>query len=131
DRMAGDGNATDAEIAAAKAEPLTVRHREEAEIVTAPYFAEEVRRELAARYGEKALYQGGLSVRTSLDARLQAAADKALRTALISYDKSRGGWRGAVGHIDPGPNWPRRLAAEAVPAGAATGGWQLAVVLRT
>ena len=45
----------------------------------AGYFAEEVRRELAARYGEKALYQGGLSVRTSLDERLQAAADKSLR----------------------------------------------------
>jgi penicillin-binding protein 1A len=131
DRMLEDGNATDTEVAAAKAEPLAVRHREEAEIVTAPYFAEEVRRELAARYGEKALYQGGLSVRTSLDARLQAAADKALRKALIAYDRSHGGWRGAVGHIDPGPNWPKRLAAEALPAGAATVGWQLAVVLKT
>jgi penicillin-binding protein 1A len=131
DRMAEDGNATEAEVAAAKAEPLTVRRREEEEVVNAPYFAEEVRRELAARYGEKALYQGGLSVRTSLDARLQAAADKALRKALIDYDKSKGGWRGVVGHIDPGPNWPKRLAAEALPAGAATVGWQLAVVLRT
>ena len=131
DRMAEDGVAGEAEIAAAKAEPLMVRRREEAEIVTAPYVAEEVRRELAARYGEKALYQGGLSVRTSLDARLQAAADKALRKALIDYDRSKGGWRGAVGHIDPGANWPRRLAAEGLPAGAATVGWQQAVVLRT
>ena len=57
--------------------------------------------------------EGGLSVRTSLDARLQAAADKALRDGLIAYDRSHGGWRGAVGHIDPGPNWPARLAAEA------------------
>ena len=101
-----------AEVAAAKAEPLAVRRREEAEIVTAPYFAEEVRRELAARYGEKALYQGGLSVRTSLDPRLQAAADKALRNGLIAYDRKQGGWRGAVGQIDPGPNWPTRLDAD-------------------
>src|SRR5579862_6944046 len=122
DRMAEDGNATSAEIALAKAEPLTVRHREEAEIVTGPYFAEEVRRELLARYGENALYEGGLSVRTSLDARLQAAADKNLRDGLIAYDKSRGGWRGAVGHIDPGPNWPARLEATPLPAGAATAG---------
>src|SRR6185369_11090304 len=64
DRMAEDGNATEAQIAQAKAEPLVVRHREEAEIVTGAYFAEEVRRELLARYGEKSLYQGGLSVRT-------------------------------------------------------------------
>ncbi len=131
DRMAEDGNATDRDIAQAKAEPLTMRHREEAEIVTGPYFAEEVRRELLARYGENALYQGGLSVRTSLDARLQAAADKNLRDGLIAYDKSRGGWRGAVGHIDPGPNWPARLEATPLPAGAATAGWQLAVVLHT
>ncbi|MGC2414422.1 MAG: transglycosylase domain-containing protein, partial [Stellaceae bacterium] len=109
DRMAEDGNATAAEVAQAKAEPLLVRHREEAEIVTGPYFAEEVRRELLARYGENALYQGGLSVRTSLDARLQAEADKTLRDGLITYDRGHGGWRGAVGHIDPGPNWPARL----------------------
>ena len=131
DRMAEDGSATEAEIAQAKAEPLTLRHREEAEIVTAPYFAEEVRRELLARYGEKALYQGGLSVRTSLDAGLQAAADQALRAGLVAYDRNRGGWRGAVGHIDPGAGWPERLAAQPLPAGAATAGWQLAVVLGT
>ena len=131
DRMAEDGNASEAEIAKAKAEPLTMRRREEAEIVSSPYFAEEVRRELLARYGEKALYQSGLSVRTSLDARLQAAVDKALRNGLITYDRGHGGWRGAVGHIQPGPGWPARLAAEALPAGAATVGWQLAVVLDT
>src|SRR5260370_15513202 len=129
--MAEDGSASADEIAEAKAEPLVLRHREEAEIVTASYFAEEVRRELLARYGDKVLYQSGLSVRTSLAAPLQAAADKALRDGLIAYDRSHGGWRGAVGHIDPGPNWPGRLDAEPLPAGAATVGWQLAVVLRT
>jgi penicillin-binding protein 1A len=131
ERMAEDGKATASQIAAAKTAPVTLRRREEAEIVTAPYFAEEVRRELYARYGEKALYQGGLSVRTSLDPRLQVAADKALRDGLIAYDRAKGGWRGAVGHIDPGPNWPRRLDPEALPAGAASVGWQLAVILRT
>jgi penicillin-binding protein 1A len=131
DRMAEDGVATPQEILQARAEPIALHHREEAEIVTGSYFAEEVRRELLARYGDKVLYQSGLSVRTSLDARLQAAADKALRDGLIAYDRSHGGWRGAVGHIDPGPNWPGRLAAEPLPAGAATVGWQLAVVLRS
>jgi len=131
DRMSEDGNATAAAIAQTKAEPLVLRHREEAEIITAPYFAEEVRRELLARYGENALYQGGLSVRTSLDAGLQAAADKSLRAGLIAYDRGHGGWRGPVGHIDPGPDWRTRLEATALPAGAATAGWQLAAVLRT
>ncbi|MGE0258460.1 MAG: penicillin-binding protein 1A [Alphaproteobacteria bacterium] len=131
DRMEEDGAASAAEIHAAKAVPLRLRRREEAEIVAAPYFAEEVRRELLARYGEKALYEGGLVVRTSLDPAMQEAADKALRTGLIAYDRRRGGWRGAVGHIDPGPDWAARLGNEKAPAGAAVAGWQLAVVLRT
>src|SRR5438477_5735236 len=114
-RMAEDGNATSTDIVAAKAEPIVLRRREEAEIVTGPYFAEEVRRELYAWYGEKGLYQSGLSVRTSLDGKLQAAADKALRDGLINYDRTHGGWRSAVGHIDPGANWPTRLAAETLP----------------
>ncbi len=130
DRMDEDGVASAAEIKAAKAAPLQLRRREEAEIVSAPYFAEEVRRQLLARYGEKALYEGGLAVRTSLDPAMQEAADKALRAGLIAYDRRRGGWRGAVGHIDPGPDWAARLDNEKLPAGAAVAGWQLAVVLR-
>ena len=130
ERMAEDDRATASEVAAAKAAPLTLRRREETEVLAAPYFAEEVRRELLARYGEKALYEGGLSVRTSLDPRMQAAADKALRAGLIAYDRRKGGWRGAVGHIDPDPDWASRLDQEKLPAGAASVGWQLAVVLR-
>src|SRR5580704_513462 len=76
DQMVDAGYATAAEAAAAKADPVTVRHREEAEIVTGAYFAEEVRRQLIAQFGDKMVYQGGLTVRTSLDARLQVAADK-------------------------------------------------------
>ncbi len=70
-------------------------------------------------------------MRTSLDARLQAEADKTLRDGLIAYDRGHGGWRGAVGHIDPGPNWPARLAAAPCRRAPATAGWQLAVVLHT
>jgi penicillin-binding protein 1A len=130
DQMVEAGYVAPAEAAAAKAEPVIVRHREDTEIVSAPYFAEEIRRELLARYGEKMLYQGGLSVRTSLDARLQAAADKALRDGLIAFDRTRGGWRGPVTHIDPGGDWPLALAGVTAPPGANSVGWQLAVVLR-
>ncbi|HTV88321.1 MAG TPA: penicillin-binding protein 1A, partial [Stellaceae bacterium] len=130
DRMAEDGYISTAQAAAAKAEPLVLRQRRAAEVVDAPYFAEEVRRELVARYGETALYEGGLSVRTSLDPAMQKAADAALREGLIRYDRAHGGWRGPVGHIDPGPGWPERLAGRALPAGADGVGWHLAVVLR-
>jgi penicillin-binding protein 1A len=131
DRMAEDGVITSAAADAAKAEPLELHHRQEAEEVKAPYFSEEVRRELLARYGEKALYEAGLSVRTSLDPRLQAASDKALRNGLIAYDHAHEGWRGAVAHIDPKGDWAASLSAVPVPAVATDVGWRLAVVLRT
>src|SRR5216683_434081 len=131
ERMVEDGVATQEEVAQVEAQPLELHHRQEAEQVRAPYFAEEVRRDVLARYGEKILYGAGLSVRTSLDARLQAASDKALRTGLIAYERSRGGWRGAVAHIDPKGDWAAHLAAVPVPAVASDVGWRLAMVIRS
>ncbi len=131
DRMADDGFISHAAAEAAKAEPIVLHHRQEASEVKAPYFAEEVRRELLARYGEKKLYGAGLSVRTSLDPPLQADADRALRDGLIAYDHAHEGWRGAIAHIDPHGDWAAHLSAVAVPAVATDVGWRLAVVLRT
>ncbi|HLJ64390.1 MAG TPA: penicillin-binding protein 1A [Stellaceae bacterium] len=112
------------------AAPLVTRKRDEAEIVTSgSYFAEEVRRELAARFGDKELYEGGLSVRTSLDPKLQAIAQAALRTGLESFDR-RHGWRGAIAHLDAGGDWRQRLAQLPLPQGAAEVGWNLALVQR-
>jgi penicillin-binding protein 1A len=131
ERMVEDGAATQAEATQAEAQPLELRHRQEAEEVRAPYFAEEVRRDLLARYGEKVLYGAGLSVRTSLDERLQAASDKALRAGLIAYERSRGGWRGAIARIDPKGDWAAHLAAVPVPGVATDVGWRLAMVVRS
>ncbi len=131
DRMVEDGVATQEEVTQAAALPLEPKHRQETEEVRAPYFAEEVRRELLVRYGEKVLYGSGLSVRTSLDAQLQAAADGALRAGLIRYEHSHGGWRGPVARIDPKADWEARLAKVPVPAVAKDLGWQLAVVTRS
>ncbi len=130
DRMVEDGTAGQEGAAEVEAQPLELHHRQVTEQVRAPYFAEEVRRELLARYGEKVLYGAGLSVRTSLDERLQAAADKALRTGLIAYEHSRGGWRGAVARIDPKGDWAAHLAAVPVPGVATDVGWRLAMVIR-
>jgi penicillin-binding protein 1A len=125
-RMLEEGFVTAEDAALAKAQPLEVRPRGEADFVNAPHFAEEVRRELFERYGEKALYEGGMSVRTTMDPRLQAVAEQALRDGLIEYDQ-RHGWRGPIGRIALGVDWPRQLAQfEAPPA---LGDWRLAVVL--
>jgi penicillin-binding protein 1A len=131
DRMVEDGFTSRAAADEAEAQPIVLHHREEAEQVKAPYFAEEVRRELLARYGEKALYGGGFSVRTSLDPHLQAAADKALRDGLIAYDHGHEGWRGAITRIEPKGDWAAHLAAVPIPAVVSDVGWRLAVVLRT
>ena len=131
DRMIEDGAVSQAKAAEAEAEPLEMHHRQEAEQVSAPYFAEEVRRDLLARYGEKVLYGAGLSVRTSLDERLQMASDRALRDGLIAYERKFGGWRGAIARIDPKGDWAAHLAAAPVPGVARDVGWRLAVVTRS
>lgn len=130
DRMVEAGFVSAAEGEAAKAKPIVTHRRNETQLVKADYFAEEVRRELLARYGDKDLYEAGLSVRTSLDPRLQTDADQAMRSGLVAYDR-RHGYRGPVGHIDVRGDWWTRLSAMPLPAGADEVGWHLAVVLGT
>jgi len=127
-RMHEDGRISDAEYEAAVAEPLVFRDREETRVADADFFSEEVRRELYDRYGEDTLYKGGLTVYTSLDPALQAAAEAAIRKGLFDYDR-RHGWRGAVAHLDlpGGAGWEEALSAVQRPAGALD--WKLAVVL--
>ncbi|HEY0833772.1 MAG TPA: penicillin-binding protein 1A, partial [Azospirillum sp.] len=126
-RMVEDGHITPDEGRAAQAEPLVVRRRDETEAVTAEYFAEEIRRELVKLYGDQALYEGGLSVRASMDPKLQAVATRALRNGLVQYDR-RHGYRGPVGHMDNFDNWAKKLAAMPPPPGSE--GWRTAVVLK-
>ena len=92
----------------------------------AGYFAEEVRRELNERYGEKKLYEGGLSVRTTLDPKMQLMARKALVNGLVSYDEAQG-FRGAMRAIDVRNDWGKALGE--IPALGDVHPWRLAVVL--
>jgi penicillin-binding protein 1A len=126
DRMAEDGHITAAEAQAAKAEPLVVQQRGGTETASADYFAEELRRELIGRFGEDALYKGGLSVRSTVDPQLQAIADEALRAGLAAYDR-RHGWRGPLAQVDLGADWQAALAGVTPPPGLYD--WSLAVVL--
>ena len=126
DRMVDDGVLTDAAAAEARAVPLDVYERSATEFITADYFAEEVRRELQDIYGDEALYKGGLSVRTSVDPRLQEIATRALREGLIAYDR-RHGWRGPVATLREPEDWQNGLTQIALPAGAGT--WSLSAVI--
>src|SRR5215510_3501938 len=127
DRMAESGSVKSADAEKAKRSPLGVTTKAtSAHIFAAEYFAEEVRRELYERYGEKKLYEGGLSVRTSLDPKLQLLARKTFIDGLMRYDEAQG-WRGTVTKIDIAGDWGVQLAeVKALGDGAP---WRLAVVL--
>ena len=105
-RLLEDGRITQEEADEARAQPLgaVIAPPLGARDWTMEYFAEEVRKQIVALYGVEALYDGGLSVRTSVDPRLQKAAGEALRKWLVEYDQ-RHGWRGPVATIDVGDDW--------------------------
>jgi penicillin-binding protein 1A len=118
-----------AEGDAARKEPLNVTSRPTgAHIFAAEYFAEEVRRWIYEKYGEKALYEGGLSVRTTLDPKLQVTARKVLVDGLVKFDESQG-YRGPVGKIEVAGDWGPKLAEIKQLSDIAP--WRLAVVLET
>ena len=129
DQMAQDGFITAAQAEAAKRAPLGVTQKATtAHTFAAEYFAEEVRRELFDRYGEKKLYDGGLSVRTTLDTKYQVLARKVLTEGLVRFDEAQG-WRGPVAKIDISGDWGVKLAD--IKALADVAPWRLAVVLET
>jgi penicillin-binding protein 1A len=129
DRLVEDRYITPQEGEKAKKEPLNVTPRPTgAHIFAAEYFAEEVRREIYEKYGETKLYEGGLSVRTTLDPKLQVMARKALHDGLVRFDESKG-WHGRVAQIDVNGDWGVKLAE--VRALADIAPWRLAVVLES
>lgn len=112
---------------AAKAKPLAVNIRPTgAHIVASEFFAEDVRRTLLNQYGEDKLYGGGLSVRTTLDPKLQVMARRALIDGLVKFDREEG-WRGPVAKIDISGDWGVPLAAVDTPGDIQP--WRIGVVL--
>jgi penicillin-binding protein 1A len=89
-RMTEEGFITDAQAREAAARPLALEGQPTPERSTAPYFVEDIRKMLEQNYGADALYQTGLTVRTTLDAGLQDAANAAVDRGLRRLDKRRG-----------------------------------------
>ena len=129
ERMLDNGYISVDEHDAAAAEPLNVLPRSTGTFITASdYFAEEVRRQIADRYGNEGLCAGGLSVRTTLEPDLQTHARAAMRNGLEAYDRSQG-WRGPVTQIDISQDWGEALAE--VERLGDVEEWDMAVVLAT
>ncbi len=138
-RMLEDKYIREEEAHNAKLEPLKITARHNSETVYANYFAEEVRRELMEKFGEKSLYKDGLVVRTSLNVEYQKIAREVLKEGLIAYDR-RHGWRGPITNLSlseseraktrlngKSSSWRKKLQTINNPPGH--GHWLLAVVL--
>ena len=129
DRMVENGYVTAEDGEKAKKIDLSVNpRRKSGYLFASEYFSEEVRREIVERYGQDALYEGGLSIRTTLDPDLQVKARSALINGLINFDIERG-FRGPVTTVVPGSDWGPVLGE--VDRLSDMPEWQLAVVLAT
>jgi penicillin-binding protein 1A len=91
-RMAAVGYLSQEEAASAQKRPIVTAGLPAHGETIAPYFVEEVRKYVESSFGAKQLYENGLGVRTGLDVRLQAVANKAVADGLRALDKRRG-WR--------------------------------------
>lgn len=110
--MLEDGVITAAQANAAKAAPLGL-HLQTPPNSIAPWFVEEVRRELEKKFGTEQVHAAGLRVYTTLDADLQAVANRAVLQGVATYER-RHGWKGhllnvAAGGVSPEqfkhPDW--------------------------
>lgn len=128
-RMEEQGFITAAQATAARAEDLTTTDRLTGDqYVAAAHFVEEVRRQVSAQYGDEALLRGGLSIRSTVDTRLQLAAARAVRAGLDQYDR-RHAWRGPVGSGEASGDVAAQLAQAAAPPSLTN--WRRAMVTNT
>ncbi|MFN5667855.1 penicillin-binding protein 1A [Bradyrhizobium sp.] len=129
DRLQENGWITAADADKARKDPLAVTNRSNgAHTFAGEYFSEEVRRDIFERYGEKKLYEGGLSVRTTLDPKVQVMARKAMVAGLVNYDEQQG-YRGAIQKLDLASDWGVPLAE--IKSLSDISPWRMAVVLES
>jgi penicillin-binding protein 1A len=114
--MLADGKITEAQAEAAKSAPLGLRLESPPNSV-APYFVEEVRRQLEKEYGVEEVHGAGLRVYTTLDLDLQMVANKAVLDGTATYER-RKGWVGNLPNVVLGggdvetykhPDWTQSL----------------------
>ena len=128
-RMVEEGYISQEEAAQAAEQPVHMVARKNEILKDAGFYAEEVRRFVAKNYGDEAMYNGGLFIRTSLDPKLQKAATKALQDGLLAYDE-RHGWRGPVNHFDDAVTGLTYIKESKVPVYLPES-WVLAIIEKT
>lgn len=119
-RMVEDGYITQEQADDAKATPLnTVKRLRGPEYAAATYFVQELRRDLIEQYDEELLEQGGLSIRSTIDTKMQLAAQEALQNGLEAYDR-RHGYRGPLINISGSSDMVAALNEVSLPGGYGT-----------
>jgi penicillin-binding protein 1A len=112
-----DHKITAAQAAQAKAQPLGLKIESSPDSL-APYFVEEVRRQLERLYGAEEVHGAGLRVYTTLDLNLQKVANQAVLDGTAKYERGRG-WKGHLQNVIDGgldetlykhPDWTKRYA---------------------
>lgn len=127
DRMVEESYISPEEAEEAKAKPLVTLERRGEFVKSSEYFSEEVRREVKNKFGEEALYKGGLLIRTTLNPKLQQIATDVFQEEIKNYDL-RHGWRGPLANIPLTEEYQAVLAEIQTPAGKEPA-WVKAVVL--
>ena len=95
--MESDGVITHAQAQQARSTPLGLHVAQPAGAV-APWFQEEVRRELEKHFGSEEVHEDGLRVDTTLDLDLQLVANRAVADGVAAYER-RHGWRGKLENV--------------------------------
>ncbi len=87
-----------AEYEISLAEPIVLVDQSDLNHLASPYFVEHIRKTATQRYGNRDLFRGGLKFFSTLDQRMQEAAEGALKRGLESLDR-RLGFRGPLGSV--------------------------------
>jgi penicillin-binding protein 1A len=106
-RMFEEGMISAEERQVAEDEPVQVHGVEDVFGDTAPFFAEHLRRDIVARYGNERMLTDGLQVWASMDNEAQRFAQEAMLTGLGHVDR-RQGYYGPLGTV-PKEGWEERL----------------------
>jgi len=95
--MESDGVITHKQAEEARLQPLGLKITQPDQSV-APWFEDEVRRELEKRFGTEEVHEAGLRIETTLDLNLQKVANRAVLDGLAAYER-RHGWKGKLENV--------------------------------
>lgn len=97
-RMREEGMITEEQRRAAEEAEVNVHRVDDIFRETAPFYVEQVRRQIVERYGNDRMLHDGLRVEMAMDLEAQRAAQAAMLPGLMEVDH-RQGWLGPVTHV--------------------------------